>query len=248
MKKICGIYKITSPSNKVYIGQSVDIRGRVSKYKHLKCNKQERLYRSLVKYGFSSHKIEIVIECHASELNKMERYYQDLFCCIGKDGLNCVLTRSDEKRYECSEITRKRKSESLKGRIVSPETRAKISKSHMGKKMSPEAIRKGVEKRKGLIVPVNRRLKISKSHKGKIKSRTHLENISKAKTGHSVSQETKNKISLNNRSNIMVVNNQNGVYYENISKASESLTHVSELSLSRKLRGLFKNNTYFVYA
>jgi hypothetical protein len=33
--KICGIYKITSPSKKVYIGQSVDIITRCNYYKGL---------------------------------------------------------------------------------------------------------------------------------------------------------------------------------------------------------------------
>lgn len=27
--KICGIYKITSPSGKIYIGQSIDIKRRI---------------------------------------------------------------------------------------------------------------------------------------------------------------------------------------------------------------------------
>ena len=29
-----GIYKLTSPSNKVYIGQSLNIKNRLSKYKN----------------------------------------------------------------------------------------------------------------------------------------------------------------------------------------------------------------------
>ena len=46
-----GIYKITSPNNKVYIGQSVDIEKRLKRYKNLNCKKQSKIYNSLNKYG-----------------------------------------------------------------------------------------------------------------------------------------------------------------------------------------------------
>lgn len=38
---LIGIYKITSPSNKVYIGQSTDLYSRFYIYKKLHCKKQE---------------------------------------------------------------------------------------------------------------------------------------------------------------------------------------------------------------
>ena len=46
-----GIYKITSPSGKIYIGQSKDIEKRFKAYKNLKCKGQPYIYRSLLKYG-----------------------------------------------------------------------------------------------------------------------------------------------------------------------------------------------------
>ena len=39
-----GIYKITNPSGKIYIGQSVNIDNRISSYKNLKCKNQTKLY------------------------------------------------------------------------------------------------------------------------------------------------------------------------------------------------------------
>jgi len=39
MNKVCGIYKITSPTNKVYIGQSTNILFRFRAYKRLNCKK-----------------------------------------------------------------------------------------------------------------------------------------------------------------------------------------------------------------
>jgi predicted GIY-YIG superfamily endonuclease len=42
-----GIYKITSPTNKVYIGQSLDIEKRFVNYKGLFCKQQTKLYNCL---------------------------------------------------------------------------------------------------------------------------------------------------------------------------------------------------------
>ena len=48
-----GIYKITSPTNKIYIGQSTNIENRWNDYyKMIRCKRQTRLYNSLKKYGF----------------------------------------------------------------------------------------------------------------------------------------------------------------------------------------------------
>ena len=45
-----GIYKITNPKEKVYIGQSIDIEKRWKRYYYtLNCKSQTALYRSLKK-------------------------------------------------------------------------------------------------------------------------------------------------------------------------------------------------------
>ena len=55
-----GIYKITSPSNKVYIGQSVNIKKRFDYYIKMypRVRQQVRLYKSFLKYGVKHHKFE----------------------------------------------------------------------------------------------------------------------------------------------------------------------------------------------
>ena len=55
-----GIYKIITPSNQIYIGQSWDIEKRFNQYKILNCKNQIRIYRSFVKYGVENHKFEII--------------------------------------------------------------------------------------------------------------------------------------------------------------------------------------------
>lgn len=54
------IYRLTSPSNKVYIGQSIDVKKRFNRYKNLHCKNQTKLYRALIKYGFDKFKIDII--------------------------------------------------------------------------------------------------------------------------------------------------------------------------------------------
>lgn len=125
-----GIYKITSPCNKVYIGQSVDIKRRFRTYKALNSQVKTsvKLYRSFIKYGVESHLFEVVTECDINELNNKERYYQELYDCV-KKGLNCILTNSDNKRKEIqpiSEKQRKQISNVHKGKVLSKETIDKI--------------------------------------------------------------------------------------------------------------------------
>ena len=77
--KIVGIYKITSPSNKVYIGQSKNINSRIKTYEKLRCKGQTKLYNSLKKYGFKNHKIEIIEQCSIDKLNDLEIHYISLY-------------------------------------------------------------------------------------------------------------------------------------------------------------------------
>lgn len=106
-EKICGIYKITSPSGKVYIGESGDIyTKRYLKYRRVakEISNQPRLYASLLKYGWEMHTFEIIEECEFDELLCRERYWQDFYDVLNQDkGLNCVKTHCDGKKYEWSD-------------------------------------------------------------------------------------------------------------------------------------------------
>jgi len=129
MEKIIGIYKITSPTKKVYIGQSVDIKKRLSVYKSYNCKKQASLYNSLKKHGFNNHKIEIIHHCGIEDLNKLEVYYIQLHKCFNsKYGLNLRSggfvnsIMSDQTKIKIS----------LAKRNPSPEIRARMSEGQKG--------------------------------------------------------------------------------------------------------------------
>jgi hypothetical protein len=92
-----GIYKITNPTGRVYIGQSTNVERRKEEYSGKNKGKgQVALCLSLEKYGFSQHTFEVIEECAIENLNKRERYWQDYYNVL-KEGLNCRLTGTEDK-------------------------------------------------------------------------------------------------------------------------------------------------------
>ena len=128
-----GIYKITSPSGKIYVGQTIDTVKRFNKYSSLNCKAQTRLYNSFLKYGYINHIIEIIEECLFEELNIKERYWQDYYNVIGKNGLNCILTETNLLPKAMSKETILKIKESCKNKIISNEAKQKMSISRKGK-------------------------------------------------------------------------------------------------------------------
>lgn len=116
-----GIYKIINPKGRVYIGQSIDIEHRIDEYKKLSnCKYQIKLYRSLKKYGVDTHIFEILEECTPNQLNERERYYQDYYDVLGKNGLNCRLTSTNTKSGKNSLESNIKRSKTLSGVIRGP--------------------------------------------------------------------------------------------------------------------------------
>jgi len=87
---ICGIYKITSPSNKVYVGKSINIYSRWNSYRTSNCINQVRLYKSLKKHTPEKHLFEIIYVCNSLELDFYEQKYIVEFDCLGVKGLNSL--------------------------------------------------------------------------------------------------------------------------------------------------------------
>jgi group I intron endonuclease len=194
MKPICGIYKVTSPSGKIYIGQSMNIQARFDKYKKFNCKNQIKLYRSLLKYGFVKHTFEIIHECEPEKLNEAEKHFVDLFQTFNSEhGLN--LKDGGGSKGKHSEETKLKNSISNRGRIVSEETRNKLSKSLKGKKQSTE-----------------HSLNLSKRRIG-----------NKNCLGRILSQATKDKIRNNNKLSKLILNTDTGIYYDSVKEAARSI-------------------------
>lgn len=175
-EKICGIYKITSPAKRVYIGQSIDCAKRKTAYKNRKGGSQPRLERSIKKYGWERHTFEVIHQCDRCDLNKLEAYYISLYNSYQTEyGMNL---QSGGGNYE-----------------VSDETKAKIRAKALGRKASEETKRKISEAGKGRITSPETKAKISAYHKGRIRSEAHSKALSISKKGKGLSDQTKMRMS-----------------------------------------------------
>jgi len=70
-----GIYKITNPENKVYIGYTTNLYKRENYYKVNKGIRQTKLYNSIIQHGWEQHKVELIEECIKDELRDKEQYW-----------------------------------------------------------------------------------------------------------------------------------------------------------------------------
>ncbi len=248
MKK-CGIYKITNPKGKIYIGQSINIEKRFREYRYLGCKTQQLLYRSLFKYGIEKHLFEILIECLESELNDKERYYQDLYSAVGKNGLNLKLTTANDRSGSLSQ-----------------EVKDKIGSAHKGVPKKKESIEKGkislqkrydegfVNPRKGAVPSLEMREKLSKIRSGSKLSDDHKESIRLSLLGHKrlvgrkLSESHKENCRLNatKHHSKLVLDTVNGIFYESAKELSD-LSGLVHSTLRSRLNGSFKNNTNYIY-
>lgn len=167
--KICGIYKITSPTGKVYIGQSVDCMNRKRTYSYLQCKKQRKLLASLLKYGFDAHKFEVIHQCERDELPSLEKYYVDLHGTFNSEhGLN--IRDGGGNRARISEEQKAKTSKTLTGKRHPPDRVAKNRAAQIGKKWTAERrmqVRHGnTRPNLGKTASLELRMKMSLARKG----------------------------------------------------------------------------------
>ena len=146
-----GIYKITSPTGKIYIGQSWDIQKRKSGYKNLKCSGQKKLYHSLSYHGWDKHTFEVIHELPSDisqmTLDSYEVLYWNCYIDCNIDMLNLKepgyggrhleeskkIMRNKALGRKHSEKTRLKMRINKTGLIFSDDTKRKISQSKFKK-------------------------------------------------------------------------------------------------------------------
>lgn len=213
-----GIYKITSPNCKVYIGQSVNIEKRFKSHKNNTIKHKTRLSNSFKKYGVQNHIFEIIQECLLCELNTRERYWQDYYDVLNK-GLNLMLTNTDDKSGYASEETKAKLSKIRTGKTHSKERRLINSLSKLGVKHPKDR------------VEINR-----KSHIGLKQSPETI--AKKIKLGLELNKNDEIRFACGK----LLLNTQTGIYYPGLVPAAESL-NIKRGTLSAKINGYVKNNT-----
>jgi group I intron endonuclease len=219
-----GIYKITSPSKKIYIGQSIDIKKRWLKHKTSVV--KSKLYNSFLKYGVENHIFEVIEECSIQSLNERERYYQDLFNVL-EIGLNLKLTNTFDKSG-----------------LLSQDTKDKISK----RKRSVEEIEKSKLSRTGLKRTEEQKMKIKLSRNYHILTENHKAKIGISNKGIYPTKEARLKMSKakTKRSLKYILNTESGVFHLGVNEACFSY-NISKGILSKMLSGFRTNKTNLKY-
>ena len=119
-KILIGIYKITNPKGKIYIGQSINIEKRKGSYEHARCKGQPKIYYSIKKYGWENHIHEIIEECSKEMLNERETFWKIhyleqvdndwlkvLFCELHDPGTGGYLSENIKLKMRNSALGRK---------------------------------------------------------------------------------------------------------------------------------------------
>ncbi|HEX5186721.1 MAG TPA: hypothetical protein VFV86_07505, partial [Nitrososphaeraceae archaeon] len=123
-KEMICIYKITSPSGAINIGQTWNIKIRFKIYSNNNCKGQIKLYNSLKKYGWDNHQKEILVTLNENISQETLDWYETFWWKIYKDA-----------GFEMMNI----KKPGSKGKH-SKDTIKKMKNSHLGKKLTKEHI------------------------------------------------------------------------------------------------------------
>ena len=210
MKNQFTLYKHTTPSGKVYIGitrQHINKRfQRGHGYKHNKY-----FTSAIKKYGWENISHEILFESLSENDAKiLEKQYIHLYDSTNRNkGYNMTLGGDGTLGHEVTEETRRKISQSQKGRVpwnkgkkgitLSEETRQKISKSLKGRILSEETRQKISKSHKGLKHTESTKNKLSIIKKGQVSPRKGItlseetiQKISQSKKGKHKGQEVHN--------------------------------------------------------
>jgi group I intron endonuclease len=257
-----GIYKITSPSGRIYVGSSKNIERRLKRYKYLNCKEQPRIFNSLIKYGVDNHVFEILEECEFDKLHERELYYGLMFDVLGLNGLNCFLPKNGEKKKHVREESIQRMSEAKKGKKKTDKTKEKMSSYHKNRPIEHLSNLIGCNYKKLYQYNLNFELiKIWESLKeatdigygdirgcitgrqktagGYIWSYSKIENIN---------EYIKNKLNKQPKHKTRVILDLNtGVYYNSCRELCE-LINIQYHTMYSKLKGYHTNNTQYIFA
>lgn len=131
MEKKSGIYMWTSPSGKSYIGQSVNLQKRRCAflcfgdiYGGQKINRARKKYNNKSLWNYT-----ILEYCDIDDLDEREEYYISLYNTIN-NGYNCESGGHENKIV--SDETKQKLSEAMKGNHLTEEQKRKMSEAKKG--------------------------------------------------------------------------------------------------------------------
>lgn len=237
------VYKITSPSGRIYIGSTNNHEIRKSQYKRAKIDKKQiKLHNSLLKYGFESHTFEVIDKCELSKVLILEAKYGHELDVLGKNGLNCKLPKLDEEKKCIGEETRLKMSTSMRG-----------NKNGVGNKKTPESEAKRIETRKrnfkGISPETREKMRIShlgqRTSLGKSPSEATRQKLREHNLGKKATDEARENMRIAQFK--IVFDQQTGIYYESVQEAYSCYRHSYRHTI-QMLCGRKRNQTNLIYA
>jgi len=143
------IYKITSPSGRVYIGKTCNFKARMRCYKHIQKKViSTPINKSMRKYGFENHIIDIIdtfsctqINCDGKEMFWIRSYMSNVHKWPNGNGLNVTdggegmigNKMSEETKNKLRQYNTLHPPIGMKGKKMSAESREKMSIAKKGK-------------------------------------------------------------------------------------------------------------------
>lgn len=132
-----GIYRILSPTGRVYVGQTIGFDKRSYMYRSGRTHSQRLVHRSLKKYGFLAHSLEMIHELPKDVSRDTLNVYEKLYFDIYKDaGYSMLNIREPGKCGKVSDATKEILSAQRRGRKLTDEWKEKVRKSLIGNKRS----------------------------------------------------------------------------------------------------------------
>jgi len=147
------IYKIISPSDKLYVGKTYDLRKRINAHKcAIKYDKNIILHNSIRKYGWDAHKLEIIETVNDELLDEREMFWVGelkTYCYENPMGLNMTKGGDGQRTTWMHDIERRKKQSE---RLLNNHPRKGVPTSDYTKKLLSD-LRKEYNKKNNIRVP-----------------------------------------------------------------------------------------------
>lgn len=239
-EKIYCIYKHTAPNGKVYIGQTCQIPEQRFGNNGCRYRGCTLFYNAIQKYGWDNIKHEILLEgLTQAEANEKEvKFIHEYNSNDRKYGYNL---QSGGNNGSPTLETRRKMAEWQIGKVLSEETKYKISMSKTGRKDAESTKKKKSEGQKGKHLSIETRQKLSVAGKERADVKRRGKELGLSNKGRKHSEESKKHMSeahkMINAKKVLCV--ETSVVYSSVSDA-EKCTGICRQNIGKVCNGKLK--------